>query len=278
MSIAPPGHPAPPPLPERPTGAPPSGAGPGALGWSPKVALAGAVGIFLLASAFSVIPLLFDAPRDGDDAGPAATFFAVLIQDSVIVVAAWLIARTAVGRRPFAALGVRLTPFWRAVGFATAIMVCFLVLSAIWSGLVDAPEEQLLDDIGADETVLASVALCFGVCVMAPLAEETLFRGFMFGGLRRWGFWPAALISGALFGLAHASGPVEFLLPLAAFGFGLALLYELTKSIVPGIYLHAFNNCLAFSVGLDLRWEWILVFVGSFSAIALALAAARRVE
>ena len=81
-----------------------------------------------------------------------------------------------------------------------------------------------------------------------------------------------------MFGLAHAGGSdVTYLLPLAVFGFGLALLYELTKSIYPGIYLHCLNNCLAFSVGLSLGWETALVFVGALSAVTLALMALRGV-
>jgi membrane protease YdiL (CAAX protease family) len=41
--------------------------------------------------------------------------------------------------------------------------------------------------------------------VLGPFAEEVLFRGLLFVGLRRigWSFWPAATVSSVLFGVAH---------------------------------------------------------------------------
>lgn len=51
-------------------------------------------------------------------------------------------------------------------------------------------------------------ALSVGVgCLLAPFAEEVVFRGYMFGQLyrrARWGFWLSALIPSALFALGHA--------------------------------------------------------------------------
>lgn len=43
-------------------------------------------------------------------------------------------------------------------------------------------------------------------CVIAPFAEEALFRGYMFRQLyrrARWGFWFAALVPSVLFALVH---------------------------------------------------------------------------
>ena len=61
-----------------------------------------------------------------------------------------------------------------------------------------------LDREGLPLTVVAAV-------VAAPLAEELFFRGFAFGELvraGRWGFWPAAIVTGAVFGAVHLSGAV----------------------------------------------------------------------
>ena len=55
----------------------------------------------------------------------------------------------------------------------------------------------------------------------------------------------AALISGAIFGGLHAFTGVTAVPPLIVFGFVLALLYEKTGSIVPGIMLHMLNNSVA---------------------------------
>jgi uncharacterized protein len=97
---------------------------------------------------------------------------------------------------------------------------------------------------------------------MAPVGEEFLFRGYMFTALRHWGLWPAALISGGLFGLIHiGSSPVAYTVPLAIFGVGLALLYAWTGSLMPCIVLHAINNSIAFSVDQDWSWQIPVVIV-----------------
>lgn len=246
--------------------------------WRPLVAWLGGFGIFIAASILGSVPVAFSG--DLQNPPPGFTFVGLLLQDSLLILGVWLVVKAS-NPRPSVqyALGMRTTPILKAIGYMAAVFLGYFILSGIWSEIVSAPKEELLQEIGADQSVLASVAIAFVVCVAAPVSEETLFRGFIFGGLRRWkGFWPAALISGAMFGLAHAGGAdITYLLPLAIFGFGLALLYEITKSIYPGIYLHCLNNCIAFSVGLSLGWETALVFVGSLSAVTLALIALRRV-
>ncbi len=85
------------------------------------------------------------------------------------------------------------------------------------------------------------------VAIAAPVSEELSFRGFLFGGLRRrLPALAAALISGALFGALHAPGGIGVVPQLIAFGAILALLYEKTGSIIPGMLLHVLNN----SIGL----------------------------
>jgi membrane protease YdiL (CAAX protease family) len=79
------------------------------------------------------------------------------------------------------------------------------------------------------------------VCVMAPLAEETVFRGFVFGWLYR--FMPsglAILISGAIFGGLH--GVLLLFIPLWAVGIILALMYRGSGSLWPGAMVHALFN------------------------------------
>lgn len=76
--------------------------------------------------------------------------------------------------------------------------------------------------------------------VVVPLAEEALFRGLIFGLLRRrWGFMAGALGSAVMFGLAH--GPVHAL-PTAALGFYLAYQAERDGSLAGAMALHALNN------------------------------------
>jgi membrane protease YdiL (CAAX protease family) len=95
----------------------------------------------------------------------------------------------------------------------------------------------------------------FGVMVAAPIAEEIAFRGYLFAALTTWrGPWPAALITGLLFGAAHvAVYPPEMLPALAFVGFGLCLLFWFTGSLLTSVGVHAFNNALVLAALLE--WE-----------------------
>ena len=99
----------------------------------------------------------------------------------------------------------------------------------------DSTDDELPKSLGVDESNLALISVAFLVCVGAPLVEEFFFRGFFFTALTSWrGIWPAAIITGAVFGLIHAgSADIAFLLPLGFFGFSLCLLRVKTGSLYP---------------------------------------------
>jgi membrane protease YdiL (CAAX protease family) len=79
------------------------------------------------------------------------------------------------------------------------------------------------------------------VCLIAPLSEETIFRGFIYGWLRRrLAVFPAVAISAAVFSAAHLV--LVLALPLFAVGVILALLYEYSDSLLPGALVHGLFN------------------------------------
>lgn len=79
------------------------------------------------------------------------------------------------------------------------------------------------------------------VSVVAPIVEETFFRGFVYGWMRRRLNVPAAaVLSGCFFALLHFQGVI--FLPLAVLGIGLALLYEYSGSLLPGMVVHGLFN------------------------------------
>ena len=94
--------------------------------------------------------------------------------------------------------------------------------------------------------------------MIAPIAEEFFFRGFVFGALRRMdvviagrniGVWIAAIITGILFGLAHTgSASPQYLVPLGFLGFMLCIVRWRTGSLYPCMALHSINNSLALGV------------------------------
>lgn len=86
--------------------------------------------------------------------------------------------------------------------------------------------------------------------VLAPLAEETLFRGVVYGQMKKAFNIPAAiLISGLAFGLFHGN-LVQFFYA-SALGIVLALVYELYGTILAPMLFHGIANLFVY-VLLDL--------------------------
>jgi len=231
--------PRPPAAPEQGTSWPP---------WSGIVAL--------LAAFFAAILLQFVVLAVGsafgssfEDPSPAVSIVSLLVQDICFVGAAIVFARAAGPVAP-EQFGLRRTRFWHAVGVTVGLFVGYVVFNALYVTLIgaDTAENELPSDLGVQQSTVALVAVGLLVTVVAPLAEEFLFRGFMFGALRNWrGPWVAAVLTGLVFGSIHVLGTdAEFLPPLMLFGFLLCLIRWRTGSLLPCIVLHAINNSIAF--------------------------------
>jgi membrane protease YdiL (CAAX protease family) len=145
---------------------------------------------------------------------------------------------------------------WRPIGTALGaalgqlLMVLPLVTLAGW--LV----ERLLGDPGGSNPLLELVLttrdplalLLFGLTamVLAPLFEETLFRGVLLPALgQRWGDTAGVLLSALVFGLAHLS--LGELLPLVVLGMGLGWLRLRTGRLGPCVLMHALWNGFTFA-------------------------------
>ena len=103
-----------------------------------------------------------------------------------LAVAAWLFG----WRRAAAALGLTSRP-WPALAFGVA---CTTIL---WLGYALSAPPPAPDEL--------AIAVTRGA-LLPGIAEELLFRAFLFGFLYRfagWGFLPAALLSSCVFGLEH---------------------------------------------------------------------------
>lgn len=208
-----------------------------------------------------------------DDPSPAVLILMTVFQDGIFILAALFFARSAGPLLP-SQFGLRRTPLWNAIGTALGTMIVFYVLSAVWAAIIDTgATDELPDSLGVEESTYALIAVCVLVTVIAPLAEEFLFRGYIFGALRNWrGPWPAAVITGIIFGGIHAAGTdPEFLVPLMILGALLCVLRERTGSLLPPIGLHAVNNSIAFGVtAADWpAWGIALLVAGSVTTCML---------
>ena len=132
------------------------------------------------------------------------------------------------------------------VGMFAVVEVYIVIVQLIGAeGLL--PQSTLEGDV-FDNRALVVMAGILAV-IAAPVAEETFFRGFLFGGLmKRLGVFGAALASGFLFSLAHAQPTT--LIPFTFIGMVLAWSYVYTGSLWTNIGAHLVFNLISFSVSL----------------------------
>lgn len=211
---------------------------------------------------------------------PAVSLVGDFLFDLSFVAAALYFASLHGPPRPadfgFRRIGLRL-----GVASVLAAALGYYIVSAIYaSALKLHGNEKLPSELGVSKSTVALVAATVFVCVVAPIAEEFFFRGFLFGALRRWriviggrnyGTLVAAVLTGILFGLAHTgSASPRYLLPLGFLGFVLCLLRWRTRSLYPCMALHSLNNSLALGIA-QLHWnagEIIALIAASIMVIA----------
>ncbi len=245
--------------------------------WTAPIALVGGLILAALFGLFVDLPALALGVKITTSHTPQGIELAqTFVQDIAFVAAAVYCAH--LGARKVSAWQFGLRPpragWVRAAGAVVVLLVSFALLSVLWGQVVDVGREKVLDQLG---TGVVSAAV---VCVVAPMAEEILFRGYIFSALRNWrGTAVAAVITGILFGGVHAgSAPVLDLLPLAVLGVGLCLLYRRTGSLYPCIAAHSINNSVAFSnlASLDVG-EGIALTIGALAGAALVVFALGRI-
>jgi membrane protease YdiL (CAAX protease family) len=142
-------------------------------------------------------------------------------------------------------------------------------------------KDKLPSELSDTHNHAAIVMTAVFVCAVAPICEEFVFRGFLFGTLRKMrvtvagrdlSVFIAAVITGILFGLVHTgSASSQFLIPLGFLGFMLCMVRWQTGSLYPGMAMHSANNALALGYE-DLHWtapEIIALVLGSWAVIAL---------
>lgn len=210
--------------------------------WGPRLAVGG---VFLALGAgilLGIPAVIIDQPKNGDLSSAANAVVQLATALGFLLVPIWIASRwgeSSVGvalRR----LGVRgFEP--SALKWMAAAVGAYLVFAALYAGIFGSPhQEDIAESFGAVPVQILLIAIA------APVSEEVCFRGMLFGGLRtRLPRLAAALISGLVFGGLHALTGVSAVPPLIVFGIVLALLYEKTGSIVPGIMLHMLNNAVA---------------------------------
>ncbi|MDQ2680254.1 MAG: CPBP family intramembrane metalloprotease [Candidatus Eremiobacteraeota bacterium] len=141
------------------------------------------------------------------------------------------------------------TPNARALGIAVlgAVVMTIVVngLGSLISTLAKSNHQQ--DAVALFRSLSGPIKYAVFVpfaVMLAPLAEEFTFRVLVFNWVRRHSsFWPAAIVSGLLFGAAHADP--YFFVPLAIGGIILCAVYALTRNAWMSMVSHGLFNAFS---------------------------------
>ncbi|MCY3922598.1 MAG: type II CAAX endopeptidase family protein [Chloroflexi bacterium] len=177
-------------------------------------------------------------------------FVVVLAGVTLIIVACWIVLPRWILRRHQASALVawrrptRQDVNWVCAALAVMVGVWLIYWEIVpWTGWDWALPVPLPDDANVVAFVSWWHVAIFAASavIVAPIVEETFFRGFMLGGLNRvWWLLPSLLLSAALFSAVHFN--LRVIIPFAVFGLVLGALYLRTKHLTAPALAHACWN------------------------------------
>ncbi|WP_035610180.1 CPBP family intramembrane glutamic endopeptidase [Haloferula sp. BvORR071] len=160
-------------------------------------------------------------------------------------------------------LGLRWRRWWLSIPIALCSVFCmwcfmgFLAVSG-WNSFL----EELFHIESMQESVkllkeakdpMVIVLMSVAAVVVAPVAEEVVFRGYLYPAAKHFcGPVPAIIFSSLVFSAAHAN--VVALLPLFILATLLCLAYEFTGSIWANISIHFLFNAATVTLQLLVRY------------------------
>ncbi len=208
--------------------------------------LLGGLLIQILSGAWAFVLVRFN----GIEMSDGGSFILIVLLPPMLLLLAWgyfYMARFEVRGDPW--FGLLRLDRW-ALGAGALIVVVGVTLSVgltlVFHALLGQPRNPLVEILLAgakDDALLIAAFVFFGVLI-APLWEELMFRGALYGWLRtRLGILSSAAIAGALHAAIHldvAAMPALFVL-FTLF----AIVYEHLENLWVPILAHATNNLLA---------------------------------
>jgi CAAX protease family protein len=151
---------------------------------------------------------------------------------------------TAFGLRPRGGAWPRVVAVTLAVIALALLSDAAIDAAGGWIGFRSHWADGLSEDILWDSRG-AFLLDTMNATLWAPLIEELTFRGLLYATLRsRFGVWPSAFISAAIFALPHGyavAGSVSVLVS----GILWAVVYERTSSLLPALFAHSANNVMS---------------------------------
>ncbi len=221
--------------------------------WGIKEIVIGTVAVILLYILLGASIVLPVSAAYGENSAETllAEAVTVVIWDAGMISIVFWIVRSKGGN--WSNLGLhlpKLGSLGRVLGVIAAAYLASMLVVNLYEVLVDLsgisalqPSKQIESSFYSHTAAL--VVLGIAVVGTAPIAEEIFFRGFLFSGLdKRYGLFPALLVSGVLFALAHANGGL--IIPFTVIGMLLALAYRYGRTLFADISVHFLFNLGSF--------------------------------
>jgi membrane protease YdiL (CAAX protease family) len=150
-----------------------------------------------------------------------------------------IVAVAPLGKAAFPALGLRPANWKYPVLGAFGTLFLSVAVSQI--GIEPQGMKQVIEVVREPHELILSLLL---LSILAPLVEELVFRGLLYGWITgRWGSMVGLVVSSLAFALAHwEPAHVILVLPL---GFLFGWLRRRTDSLLPSLFSHIVNNGFA---------------------------------
>ena len=203
------------------------------------------------AQLLDLLRLARDTPRSAREGAVEIAGFLTGSAIYLAVILAVLALARLRGRRHWRDL-VAWRPFrmdWRFAGLLAAGLAYGVAASALIGYLHPASRDWFT----LPKEPLAIISSFLLIVVLAPLAEELLFRGWIYTSLRRsFGFAVALVATATIFALAHWERTHLYALAVLPVGFALGYVRERTGSTRASALFHALFNFMG----------WFLTFMG----------------
>jgi membrane protease YdiL (CAAX protease family) len=166
----------------------------------------------------------------------------------IVIGGPWLIKKSRTTKKD---LGIHRWPSWLDIGLVPGGAIVYLILTTAITSIAmtyltfidysQAQDTGFSNLSGQAEYILAFVMLV----IIAPIAEELLFRGYLLGKLRKHApLWVAIFVTSVIFGAIHLAWNVG--IDVFALSIVLCVLRVVSGSLWPSIMLHMLKNGLAF--------------------------------
>jgi membrane protease YdiL (CAAX protease family) len=173
-----------------------------------------------------------------------------LVTLALVIGLPWLVRKQ---RTTLTDVGLQRLPNWTDVIMAPAGLIVYLAVSSIlvtlainllpWFNVSQPQDTGFYQTNYGYEVILAFVTLV----IIAPIAEEIIFRGYLFGRLKKYApVWVAIVVTSVVFGALH--GAWNLAVDTFALSVVMCLLRQNTGSLWASILLHMSKNGLAFYI------------------------------